>query len=233
MQNAIRSEKFFMFHQPKTNTIYKKNIIIANLLLMMIFMLITNQTIYLKNIAWFDLPIIHLIQQYALPTITKLMNKISFLGSDVFLAMSSLCIGIYLLYLKRFQLLITFSTCMIFSGIFNFIFKNIFERPRPEILRLGKATGYSFPSGHAMAGICFYLFLAFMLSSEFKKTSRKIIAYTIAFCFIIMIGISRIYLGVHYPSDVLAGYTFGAAWFLCCITFYFWLLHRHTINRSF
>ena len=233
MQYVLRSERSFMFHQQKTNTIYKKNIIIANLLLMMIFMLITDQAIYLKNITWFDLPIIHFVQHFALPTITKLMNKISFLGSDIFLAMSSLCIGIYLLYLRRFQLLVTFSTCMIFSGVFNFILKNIFERPRPEILRLGKATGYSFPSGHAMAGICFYLFLAFMITLDFKKIFKKIIAYATAVCFIIIIGISRIYLGVHYPSDVLAGYTFGAAWFLCCITLYFWLLHRHTINQSF
>lgn len=205
----------------------------VNLLLLMIFLLITNQTIYLKNIAWFDLPIIHLIQHYALPTITKLMNQISFLGSDIFLSIASLLIGIYLLYMRRFQLAVSFGTCMIFSGIFNFIFKNIFERPRPEILRLGKATGYSFPSGHAMAGICFYLFLAFMLSLELKKTSHKIIVYSIAVIFIIMIGISRIYLGVHYPSDVLGGYTFGAAWILCCVTFYLWLTKDRTINRSF
>jgi membrane-associated phospholipid phosphatase len=215
-----------MFHK-------QKNIIMTNLLLLMIFILITNQTIYLKNIFWLDLPIIHFIQQYALPTITKLMNTISFLGSDVFLAIISFCVGIYLLYLRRFQLLFAFSTCMILSGIFNFIFKNIFERPRPEILRLGKATGYSFPSGHAMAGICFYLFLAFMLSLELKKTFHKIMVYAIAVIFIISIGISRIYLGVHYPSDVLGGYTFGAAWFLCCVTFYFRLTADHKINRSF
>ena len=222
-----------MFYQPQNNSINKKNIIMINLLLIMIFLLITTQTIYFKNITWFDLPIIHFIQQYALPVTTKLMKKISILGSDVFLASISFCISIYLLYLRRFQLLVAFSTCMIFSGIFNFILKNIFERPRPEILRLGKATGYSFPSGHAMAGICFYLFLAFMISLECKKKSQKIIAYSIAIFFIVSIGISRIYLGVHYPSDVLAGYTFGAAWFLCCTTFYIWLLRRHTINRSF
>lgn len=222
-----------MLKQQTTTIIDKKNSILAALTLMMLFILITNQTIYLKNIAWFDLPIIHLVQHNTLPMITKLMKKISFIGSDVFLAAASFCIGIYLLYLRQFRLLTAFSTCMIFSGIFNFIFKNIFERPRPEILRLGKAAGYSFPSGHAMAGICFYLFLAFMISLAFKKTSHKIITYVIACCFILIIGISRIYLGVHYPSDVLAGYTFGAAWFLCCITCYLELQKTSAFSQSF
>ena len=92
------------------------------------------------------------------------------------------------------------------STIINKILKSIFVRPRPEILRLVNESGYSFPSGHAMASFSFYGFIIYLIYRSNIQNKYKKILYIFLSLIILLIGISRIYLGVHYASDVLAGY---------------------------
>ncbi|HEX6922907.1 MAG TPA: phosphatase PAP2 family protein, partial [Bacillales bacterium] len=93
----------------------------------------------------------------------------------------------------------------------------IFQRQRPEIHRLIEVTGYSFPSGHAMGSFVFYgmlgYFFILFLKSEYLKAGSTLLMAGLIF----MIGFSRVYLGVHYPSDVLAGFAAGGAWLTICI----------------
>lgn len=92
------------------------------------------------------------------------------------------------------------------SAALNFIVKNIMRRPRPEEYRLIPESGYSFPSGHSMVSLAFYGFLIYLIHKNIKNEALKVILILALTILIISIGISRIYLGVHYTSDVLAGF---------------------------
>jgi undecaprenyl-diphosphatase len=94
--------------------------------------------------------------------------------------------------------------------------KEVFKRDRPDILRLVTENSYSFPSSHALISICFYGFLIY-LTYKLIKGNIKYVIYSLLILLILLIGISRIYLGVHYASDVIAGYSAGFIWLMACI----------------
>lgn len=98
----------------------------------------------------------------------------------------------------------------------NDILKMIFQRERPH-MRIIEISGYSFPSGHAMIGMCFYGFLAYLILRNSNSQWIKTISVSCITCIAIMIGISRVYLGVHYASDVIAGFAFGWVWMFLII----------------
>ncbi|HHY97957.1 MAG TPA: phosphatase PAP2 family protein [Firmicutes bacterium] len=103
------------------------------------------------------------------------------------------------------------------GGILESILKVIFERPRPEYPRLVEAAGFSFPSGHATISTAVLGVLAYEVFTIMKRGSARLLILLLTLILILMIGISRIYLGVHYPSDVLAGFAIGGFWAICCI----------------
>ena len=112
------------------------------------------------------------------------------------------------------------SSISVVSSAVMIIIKNIIRRDRPHILRLITQGGFSYPSGHSMISICFYGFIAYYI---INKTDNKIIKYlilTLSILLILLIGISRIYVGVHYPSDVIGGYLVSAIILIICINYY-------------
>ena len=94
----------------------------------------------------------------------------------------------------------------------NFALKEIVQRPRPEGFRLIAETGYSFPSGHSMVAVAFYGFLIWLIIRYEEDRLQRWIWSLALFFVVIMIGVSRVYLGVHYFSDVMAGYCVAAVW---------------------
>lgn len=101
-----------------------------------------------------------------------------------------------------------------FATTLNLILKNILQRPRPTQYRLIDETGYSFPSGHSMVSMAFYGFLIYLI---YKKVENKYMKWTlisVLSILICLIGISRIYLGVHYTSDVLAGFLMAISYLI-------------------
>lgn len=135
--------------------------------------------------------------------LTTIMKIITNLGGAYFL------IGITILsiiFLKDKKISLLISLNLVISTILNILLKNIIQRPRPEGYRLIEETGYSFPSGHSMVSMAFYGFIIYLI---WKKVENKKIKYTLCTILTILmlaIGISRIYLGVHYASDVIAGF---------------------------
>jgi undecaprenyl-diphosphatase len=97
---------------------------------------------------------------------------------------------------------------LILSSLIDNIIKLIFQRVRPDILRMVTESSYSYPSAHAMSSICFYGFIIYCVS-VLMKSKWKYVINAILGCLIFSIGISRIYLGIHYASDVLAGFSLG------------------------
>ncbi|HHY45973.1 MAG TPA: phosphatase PAP2 family protein [Firmicutes bacterium] len=97
------------------------------------------------------------------------------------------------------------------------LLKAIFQRPRPEYPHLVRALGFSFPSGHATVSAAVFATLAYLAYTRIRPGRTRLLVVITAFALILMIGISRVYLGVHYPSDVLAGFAVGGFWATCCV----------------
>jgi len=152
------------------------------------------------------------VHQHATPGLTRLMEAFSFLGSVG--TITSLCLVILaaLLYLRRRRMAALLGITMIGMVVLDEALKLSFHRPRPEAFFGPTPSSYSFPSGHAFGALCFYGVLAAILAPRVRGRIAKWAIWSAAVLLIAMIGFSRIYLGVHYPSDVVAGYAAGAVW---------------------
>ena len=122
---------------------------------------------------------------------------------------------------------------MIGGAILTNLLKNVFARPRPDLVdHLVAVHSMSFPSGHAMGAAATFLTLGALLArTERKKVVRGYI-FAVAGLLTLMVGFSRVFLGVHYPTDVLAGWTLGAAWALLCWMIARWLKPRDNETQS-
>jgi undecaprenyl-diphosphatase len=108
------------------------------------------------------------------------------------------------------------------------LLKNLFARPRPEVVPyLSQVYSSSFPSAHSMIAAVVYLTVGSLLASVISKLSLKIYVLTVAVMLTTAVGFARIYLGVHYPTDVLAGWLAGLLWALSC-----WLVAHYFQNRG-
>ena len=109
------------------------------------------------------------------------------------------------------------SNLVIITAI-NQILKRIVQRPRPTEYRIIEETGYSFPSGHSMVSMAFYGYLIYLIYKYVKNKYLKYISIILLSILICSIGISRIYLGVHYTSDVLAGFMISISYLIIYIS---------------
>ncbi len=147
---------------------------------------------------------------------TGIMIFISYLGSAVTL----ICLTVALIMLlknKRDARFIILNLVIIF--LLNRILKLIIARPRPSVLRLVYEEGYSFPSGHAMVSMGFYGFLIYLIYKNIKNKKLKIPLIIFLSILILLIGLSRIYLGVHYATDVIGGFIIAIIYLLLFIKF--------------
>ena len=148
--------------------------------------------------------------------LTNIMIGISALGSLILIVPALLVIGFVLLKQKKKELL-ALLVCGLFGGLLlTFIIKNIIQRPRPPN-SLVTITGYSFPSGHAVQSLIFYSLLIFIFRDQIKNRILKYFFILSNILIILLIGLSRIYLRVHWVSDVKAGYVLGIAWLIICM----------------
>lgn len=182
-----------------------------------------------KEPVSFDPVFIHALYASRTPALTTLMQMITAFGGEIVLTFAVI-VTILFLVRKRVQDALIFSF-ILFVGIeLNLFLKIVFSRPRPNLLPLVVETTYSFPSGHAMNSFIFYGSLSYFVFR--KLANKKLAGVLIAVCFFLIfaIGVSRVYLGAHYPSDVLAGFATGFLWFCVVLLFektlYLWKLYR-------
>ncbi|CAM3114511.1 phosphatase PAP2 family protein [Filibacter tadaridae] len=174
-----------------------------------------------NQIVQFDKVIISFIQGLESEPLTTTMNFFSFIGSGSSIKVLGLITVICLFFLLKHRSdLILFIVVLIGSHYVFRTLKQLFHRARPDLHRLIEIGGYSFPSGHATNAITFYGILSFLLWRHIPTYWGRTFLVIFSTIMILMIGISRIYLGVHYPSDVIAGYFAGTFWLFIAIWCY-------------
>lgn len=148
-------------------------------------------------------------------TLTPIVKIITQFGNIIFLFL--ITIGI-LLVIKNKKIGISILLNLGLITILNLFIKNSLQRPRPTELNIIQESGYSFPSGHSMISMAFYGYLIYLLYKYVKNKYVKWSLITILSILILLIGFSRIYLGVHYASDVLAGFLLSISYLIIYIS---------------
>ncbi|QAT63186.1 phosphatase PAP2 family protein [Acidilutibacter cellobiosedens] len=150
--------------------------------------------------------------------LTLVMKGITHLGDPAVIII--FCLTLFIRSKTRKNIALPVSIAVMSSAVLNITLKHIFARSRPNILQLISETGYSFPSGHAMNNASLYVMLILLIWKYDESTSLKIIFSSICIILTVLIGWSRIYLGVHYASDILGGWLFGFA--LSTFVYFLW-----------
>lgn len=175
----------------------------------------------------FDNAIRSWVHRFASSGMTGAMKAVSLLGYEILLAEVIISLIVFARLRWKRAVLWLFIT-MIGSVLLDAVLKYFYHRVRPAPFFGSDAHFYSFPSGHALSSLCFYGVMAGLLSARIKSLRWRIAIWMLAALLVIAIGMSRIYLGVHYPSDVLAGYLAATVWVGAVIV----LDHVRKVRRS-
>ena len=159
-----------------------------------------------------DLSLANWLYAWRDPFLVKVFFGLTLLGKW-YVAMVIVLAAAIIFYLKNYKKYITpFFISVSGSFLTGYLGKIIWQRPRPLAVAVYADHSWSFPSGHAILAVALYGFLAYFFWKNLKKRQHKIVALIFGLLIILAIGFSRLYLGVHYLSDVLAGYLVGMVW---------------------
>lgn len=190
-------------------------------LLVMIFLFIADEVMELDT-EWFDHGILLALRDapddpigpYAFEAAVM---HISGLGSGAVATLIVVIACVYMLLAGHKRYAALMLACSLGTLIVMQLSKGFFERPRPTIVtHIDPPGGLSFPSGHSMISAAMYMTLAVVIARTLSRRRLRIYVVGVGALLAFLIGLSRLYLGVHYPTDVLAGWTLGLAWALVC-----------------
>lgn len=167
----------------------------------------------------FNIPTIHildvmvseLVYSWRNPLLNQAMIVISYLGQEILLLIFGI-VWMTLIIRKYYRDAFLLAVTIITGGIINVLIKEIIRRDRPTVDPLFQEILHSFPSLHAMNSFVFYSLLVLILYKIARKRQLTILVFMVCSIIVILVGISRIYLGAHYLSDVVAGYVIGLWW---------------------
>jgi undecaprenyl-diphosphatase len=155
------------------------------------------------------------VHQLASPLLTLIMRGLSFVGSTIALTVGTIFVVIRFAMQKWTREARLFALTMIGAGLLNITLKLAFKRPRPvPFFNLTPPESYSFPSGHSLTSAVFFGALAAILTARIKSRRVKAAIWIVSTAMFLLIGLSRIYLGVHYTTDVIAGFAAALIWIL-------------------
>jgi len=155
----------------------------------------------------FDSRVREALHEHASATRTAVMKAFTVAGASVceFILLGSAVLAFWSLSLRHQAMMLIIA--MAGALTLEIGLKHVFHRARPEpYFNVPLPSSYSFPSGHALAAACFYGMLASLVSARVRRRAAKVVIWIVCVAMVALIGVSRIYLGVHYPSDVIAGY---------------------------
>ena len=147
--------------------------------------------------------------------ITSVLKVITELGGVAFIVLAGVLIFMFCKKIRRF---VTFD--LVGVTVINQAIKHIVRRPRPSVLRLVEEDGYSFPSGHSMVSMAFYGIIIYLVYKNVTNKYLKWTLITLLSLLVLSIGFSRIYVGVHYFTDVVGGFLLGLAYLIIYINIY-------------
>ena len=179
-----------------------------------IFVKITSELLE-HEVRGLDSSILTAVARMRKPWLTGIAVDVTALGSITLVVLISAVALCILLFLKdrpaAWQLLLN----SVGAGIWTAMTKNFIERARPEdVTHLVQVSGFSYPSGHSLASASLYLTIAILAGRHLPTAKGRILLSCLAIVIVSLVGMSRVYLGVHYPSDVASGVLLGAAWAL-------------------
>ncbi|MDQ3844085.1 MAG: phosphatase PAP2 family protein [Bacteroidota bacterium] len=176
------------------------------------FIFVTRRIFLLRN-EDVDNKVFAFLKPYINDTNTSVMNFITFFGTHTFLIPANVFLIIYYLFLRKHKWYsIKVPTIAISSLLLMFGLKQLFARQRPVGQLLEAAKNFSFPSGHALMSVTFYGLLAYIVWHSVRNKTLKWTLIVLLIAWIVLIGLSRIYLRRHYYSDVMAGFAMGFLW---------------------
>ena len=163
--------------------------------------------------AGFDSNLRYFVRQIHSPMWTAVLLTVGKLGSTLYLAVIGGVVGVVFLFLRWFRPFLLLVIVMAGQAALHHGFKWLIARPRPSALMSYKAVeDFSFPSGHAIGALCLYGAIAWLVAVRLENSAVKAGIAIFSAVIIFLIGVSRAYIGIHYPSDVLAGFIAGAIW---------------------
>jgi undecaprenyl-diphosphatase len=187
-----------------------------------VFILFANLIFNLEN-ETYDFLVFDKIQNWVSPGATRFMQFITFFGNHKFLIPANVVLIFYFLFIRKHRWYSIKIPVIAIGGVsIMLLLKQFFNRPRPLTPLLEPVQGLSFPSGHALMSMSFYGMLIFLVWENVKNKTVKWLLIILLLAFIILIGFSRIYLRLHYFSDVMAGFAVGIIWLSLSI----WVLRR-------
>lgn len=165
------------------------------------------------------------------PWLERWSRDITALGSGAVLTLVTLMVMGYLLIVSWHASAVLLLVSVCGGTLLTSVLKGFFNRDRPSVVpHLTDAFFQSYPSGHSMMSSVVYLTVAVILARTMKRRRLKVYCVSAALTLSLLVGLSRVYLGVHYPTDVLAGWAGGTAWALLCWLAAFWLERRGKVE---
>jgi membrane-associated phospholipid phosphatase len=185
---------------------------------LLFFGLLAYSVINSTSMVQFDQNVAVSVRAWATPPLTRILYLVTLLGLQGLWIVVIVVAGYFLIKHRRAHL-VTWLVAVLGAELLNAIMKAVVARPRPVLDDpLLTAANYSFPSGHAMISVVVYGLLAYFIMENLHSVLSRTAVMIAAILLILLIGLSRIYLGVHFFSDVAAGYAAGAAWLAICIS---------------
>ena len=166
------------------------------------------------NLRFLDGQVFSLIHHIHYDWLTSFFKIITYLGSAVVLGGIVLFV---LIFAHNKFIGISMGINLFLVSMLNLLLKNIFLIPRPDTITLIEEHGFSYPSGHAMVSLAFYGFAIYLINMKMKASIMKKLIMGLLVLFIILVGFSRIYLGVHHFSDIIGGYIISLAYLILYI----------------
>lgn len=167
------------------------------------------------------------------PWLAKAAVELTALGSGTVATIIAVIAFGFLVLAKKPKLGVLLVGACAGAGVATAVLKAVYDRGRPNVTRVVvPEDGLSFPSGHATISVALYLTLAALIASSLERRVLRVYVMATSALLALLIGVSRVYIGVHYPSDVLAGWTLGFGWALFCGILGRALEQRGTIERA-
>jgi membrane-associated phospholipid phosphatase len=185
-----------------------------------LFGALTEDVLHHTPLALLDVTILDWFHSHSTGMGVRIFQAVSFLGSPLVLSALGITLAVYFIRRRTWIFFASWIAALIGAGILDRVLKQAIQRPRPSYAAaILHGHSFSFPSGHALASLVAYGMTAyFVVVLWLSDASSRTVTTLAATILILAIGVSRLYLGVHYLTDVLAGYAAGAVWLSACVT---------------